>query len=55
MNEIEMAILKITIYATAFGWRYRVDERDDGNYYSASDALFAAQNWLKNNQPKGNA
>ena len=55
MDEIEMAIVKIAIYATAFGWRYRVDERDDGNYSTASDALWAAENWLKQNQAKGTA
>jgi hypothetical protein len=39
----------ITIYEVDHGWRYRVGWRDDGNYGSASEALFCAENWMKHN------
>jgi hypothetical protein len=53
MDEMAMAIVRFTIYATAFGWRYRAGKRDDGNYASAGDALFAAQNWCKSHPDDG--
>ena len=32
------------------GWRYRVGEREDGNYLNRSDAVWAAKTWLKGHQ-----
>jgi len=37
----------IVLYETHNGWRYRVGQRDDGNYRGPKDALDAAQGWLR--------
>ena len=55
MDEHEETTEEIKIYPTCIGWRYRVGEHDDGNYHTAEEALWAAENWLKHNQAKGTA
>ena len=38
----------IMIYEVDHGWRYRVGQRDDGNYGSPEEAFWAANNVVKN-------
>jgi hypothetical protein len=53
MDEKEEATEEIKVYLTCIGRRYRVGEHDDGNYHTAEEALWAAENRMKHNQAKG--
>ena len=45
---------RIQIILGPKGWRYRVGDREDGNYLNRSDAVWAAKTWLKS-QPASDA
>jgi hypothetical protein len=46
---------RIQIILGPMGWRYRVGDREDGNYLNRSDAVWAAETWLKEHPPDQDA